>query len=61
MMVITIHNKASKEVAFWDKEPIKGKRFQDWQKGKRLCHMMVETMQELWKEKKPMEVIITHD
>jgi hypothetical protein len=24
MMVITTHNKASKEVAFWDKEPIKG-------------------------------------
>jgi hypothetical protein len=61
MMVITTHNKASKEVAFWDKELIKGKKPQDWQKGKRFWHMMVETMQELWKEKKPMKVIIAHD
>jgi hypothetical protein len=61
MMVITTHNKASKEVAFWDKEPIKGKILQDWQKGKRYFHMMVETMQELQKEKKAMKVIIAHD
>jgi hypothetical protein len=61
MMVITTHNTTSNEVALWDKEAIKGKRFQDWHKGKRLCHMMVETMQKLWKEKKPVEVIIIHD
>ncbi len=39
----------------------KGKKPQDWQKGKRFCHMMVETMQGLQKEKKPMEAIIAHD